>query len=189
MFTYRKADSADFPLILALQKDNLLQNLEPQAQQDGFLSIEYTRDQLEYINSELGIFVAIENAHLAGYIIAQTMDFALQSPLITTMVRRFPAVIYRSRPLSGFKTFIYGPVCIDRQSRGQGILEGLFNVMLKTLHGQFDVGVAFVSERNPRSLHAHRDKLGMKPVDEFKFNGQKYWTLVFGLKTNILENK
>lgn len=53
--------------------------------------------------------------------------------------------------------------------------------MLQTLKGQYDVGVAFVSERNPRSLHAHQDKLGMEAVDEFEFNGQKYWTLVFGL--------
>lgn len=185
---FRRSDPSDFPMILALQKDNLLGNLEPQDQQDGFLSIEYSRDQLESLNNELGIFVAQDNDHLAGYLIAQTMDHALQSPLISTMVKRFPDVLYRARPLSGFRTFIYGPVCIERRSRGQGILEGLFNVMLKTLK-QFDVGVGFVSERNPRSLHAHQDKLGLKVVDEFEFNGQKYWTLVFGLKTNILENK
>jgi hypothetical protein len=117
------------------------------------------------------------------------MDFALQSPLINTMVRRFPHVLYQSRPLSGYRTFIYGPVCVDRQSRGQGILEGLFNVMLQTLKGHFDVGVAFVSEQNPRSLHAHVDKLGLKMADEFEFNGQKYWTLVFGLKLQGRERK
>jgi len=50
--------------------------------------------------------------------------------------------------------------------------------MLQSLKGQFDVGVAFVSEKNPRSLYAHRDKLGMKVVDEFEFNGQQYNTLV-----------
>lgn len=177
---FRRAETKDIPEILELQKRNLLGNLEPQDQQDGFLSIEYSSDQLESLNNQLvGIFVAINNDHLAGYVIAQTMDFAIQSPLISTMVKRFPDVIYQSRPLSGFKTFIYGPVCIDKRHRGQGILEGLFNVMLKTLRGQYDVGVAFVSERNPRSLHAHQDKLGLKVVDEFEFNGQKYWTLVF----------
>ena len=181
MLIFRKAKPTDFPKILELQKDNLLRNLEPQDQQDGFLSIEYSQDQLESINNELGIFIAIDNDHLAGYLIAQTMDFVLQFPLTTTMGKRFPDVIYQSRPLSGLKTFIYGPVCIDKRYRGQGIPEGLFNVMLKTFKGQYDVGVAFVSERNPRSFHAHQNKLGMQVVDEFEFNGQKYQTLVFGV--------
>ena len=162
-----------------LQQANLLKNLNPQEQQDGFLSIEYSSDQLERLNNELGISVAVEDDHLAGYLIAQTMDFALQSPLIITMVKRFPDSLHRARQLSGFRSFIYGPVCINKESRGQGILEGLFNVMLQTLKGQFDVGVAFVSECNPRSLYAHREKLGMKVVDEFEFNGQQYNTLVF----------
>jgi hypothetical protein len=51
--------------------------------------------------------------------------------------------------------------------------------MTKTLKGQLDVGVAFVSEKNPRSLRAHQDKLRMEVVDEFEFNGQQYNTLVF----------
>lgn len=183
MITFRQADPSDLPKILALQKDNLLRNLEPQDQQDGFLSIEYPHDQLDSLNNQLGIFIALDNDRLSGYLIAQSINFALQSPLINTMVKRFPDVPYRSRPLSEFKTFIYGPVCIDRQSRGRGILEGLFNVMLKTVQ-QYDLGVAFVSERNPRSLYAHRVKLGMQVVDEFEFNGQKYCTLVFGVERN-----
>lgn len=179
MIIFREAESQDIPTILELQKKNLLKNLEPQDQQDGFLSIEYSADQLAKLNQDLGIVIAQEDDYLAGYLIAQTLDFALKSPLIATMGKRFPDIDYRTRPLSGFRTFIYGPVCIDKESRGQGILEGLFNVMLQSLKGQFDAGVAFVSEKNPRSLYAHRDKLGMKVVDEFEFNGQQYNTLVF----------
>ena len=182
MIIFRKADPSYFPKILALQKDNLIQNLPPHDQQDGFLSIEYSHGQIERLNNELGIFIAIDSDRLSGYHIAQRMDFALQSPLINTMVSRFPNVLYHSLPLSGYRTFIYGPVCIDRRSRGQGVLEGLFNIILQTLKGQYDIGVAFVSELNRRSLHAHQDKLGMKVVDEFVFNGQKYWTLVFSVK-------
>ncbi len=182
MFIFRKANSQDIPLILKLQKLNLLKNLMPSEQQDGFLSIEYSADQLEHLNQELGIFVAQENDHFAGYLIAQTMDFALRSPLIATMVMKFPDVQYNGRPLSRYKTFIYGPVCIDKELKGQGVLEGLYSLMLKTLQGQYDVGVAFVSERNSRSLYAHRDKLGMEVVDEFECNGQRYNTLVFSMQ-------
>ena len=47
----------------------------------------------------------------------------------------------------------------------------------------------FVSERNPRSLHAHQNKLGMKSADEFEFNGEKYSTLMFGLTIREDENQ
>ncbi len=181
MIIFRKALKSDVPTILELQKRNLLHNLPPQDRQDGFLSIEYSTAQLEWLAGEIGIFVATENDHLAGYLIAQPMDFAMQSPLIDTMVNRFSDVIFRARPLSGVRTFIYGPVCIEKGSRGTGVLRGLFNVMLRTLKDRFDTGVAFVSVRNPRSLRAHQDKLGMKVVDEFDFNGQKYHTLAFDM--------
>ena len=122
-------------MILELQKRNLLKNLEPQDQQDGFLSIEYSAAQLAQLNQDLGIVIAQEDDYLAGYLIAQTMDFALKSPLIATMVKRFPDIHYRTRPLSGFRTFIYRPVCIDKESRGQGILEGLFQRHAPVIEG------------------------------------------------------
>jgi hypothetical protein len=177
--SFRKANTVDIPTIIELQKKNLLKNLEPHDRQDGFLSIEYSADQLARLNQDPGIFVALKDDHLSGYLITQAMDFALKAPLIATMVQRFPDIQYRARPLSGLRTFIYGPVCIDRRSRGQGVLEGLYTVMIGSLRGQFDLGVAFVSQKNPRSLRAHRKKLGMKVVDEFEFSGQKYYTLVF----------
>jgi hypothetical protein len=186
---FRKATPSDFPMILDLQGKNLLKNLDLQDREDGFLSIGYSADQLDRLNRELGIFVALKDDHLAGYLITQTLEFAAQSPLITTMVKRFPNVQYKGRPLSIFRAFMYGPVCIDKEQRGQGILEGLYEVMLTTLQGQYDVGVAFVSENNPRSFHAHRDKLGMEVVDDFEFNGQKYNTLVFGTGSSRAENQ
>ncbi len=149
--------------------------------QDGFLSIEYSHEQLERLNNELGIFIAVENSKLLGFLVAQTMDSASHSPIIRTMTSRFPSVVFRSRPLSEYNIYMYGPVCIYKHARGKGILEGLFNIMLKTLKVRYEVGVAFVLEQNPRSLHAHRDKLGMQVVDEFEFSGQKYWTLAFRL--------
>jgi hypothetical protein len=186
---FRKADPSDFPKILELQKDNLIQNLLPPDQKDGFLSIEYSHNELERFSNELGIFIAMDNYSLSGYLIVQRMDFAKQSPLINTMANRFTDVLYQSQPLSGYQSFLYGPVCVSKQSRGQGVLEGLFNAMRQTVKGQYDVGVAFVSELNPRSLHAHQDKLGMKIADEFEFNGQKYWTLVFEVKSKVRKRK
>ena len=184
---FRKATGQDIPLILELQEKNLLKNLQPDEQQDGFLSIRYSAGQLNYLTQDLGIFVAEKHTRLAGYLIAQNLDFANQSALINSMVRRFSDIQFNGRPLTSFRIFIYGPVCINKESRGQGVLEGLYKLMLRTLH-QYDIGIAFVSEKNPRSLFAHRMKLGMTVADNFEFNGQRYNTLVFAVGSSGIEN-
>src|SRR6266545_2342785 len=81
--------------------------------------------------------------------------------------------------LSSFGSYIYGPVCIDRNYRGRGLLRGLFEAQKKELAGQFEIGVAFVSRSNPHSLTAHVDGLGMAEVGDFECRGNIYATLVF----------
>jgi hypothetical protein len=175
---YRKATPADFEGILMLQHQNLKTTLQEDLSQ-GFLSIEFTREQLHRINSELGIFVAVQGNVVIGYLMAESIEFAIGSPLIAHLLKRLMDFVFEDVPLASRCLFVYGPVCIDKQHRGQGVLEGLFSVMLLTLRGQYDVGVVFVSELNPRSLSAHQDKLKMQAVDSFEFNGLEYKTLVF----------
>jgi hypothetical protein len=179
LIQYRKATPADFEGILRLQHQNLLTTLKGEDLSQGFLSIEFTREQLHKVNSELGIFVALQGKEVIGYLMAESIEFATGSPLIAHLLKRLKDFVYEDVPLSSRCLFVYGPVCIDKQHRGDGILEGLSNIMLQTLKGQYDVGIAFVSEQNPRSLHAHQVKLGMQIIDEFEFNGQKYRTLAF----------
>jgi len=179
LIQYRKAIPTDFDGILHLQHQNLITTLQKKDLSQGFLMIEFTREQLYKINSELGIFVAVQGKEVIGYLMAESTDFAVGSPLIAHMFSRLMEFTFDNVPLSSCKLFVYGPVCIEKNHRGQKILDGLFKVMLNTLQGQYDVGVAFVSALNPRSFNAHKNKLGMRIADEFEFNGQKYWTLVF----------
>ena len=54
--------------------------------------------------------------------------------------------------------------------------------MKEALSADYDFGIAFVSQQNPRSLQAHTAKLGMKVIDEFDFGGGRYWTIAFRMK-------
>jgi predicted N-acetyltransferase YhbS len=175
----RKATPVDFEGILRLQQQNLLSTLRGEDLSQGFLTIELTREQLHKINSELGIFVAIQGEKVIGYLMAESLEFAVGSPLIAHLLNRLKEIVFNDVPLSSRRMFVYGPVCIDREHRGRRVLEELFKVMLQAVREHYDVGVAFVSVLNPRSFHAHTNKIGMVMIDEFEFNGQKYWTLVF----------
>ncbi len=134
------------------------------------------------MNNELGIFVAVQGEAIMGYLMAESVEFAVGAPLIAHMLKKLKNVEFDGVPLLFCCLFVYGPVCIDKQYRGQGILEGLFGIMKETLKANYDFGIAFVSLKNPRSLQAHTSKLGMRIVDEFEFGGEKYNTLAFRLK-------
>ncbi|HYA86865.1 MAG TPA: hypothetical protein VEI57_07375 [Nitrospirota bacterium] len=182
LIQYRKAFPSEFEGILRLQQQYLKTTLPESDLSQGFLSLEFTREQLHKINSELGIFVALHGKEVIGYLMAESLEFAVGSPLMAHLLNRLNEFIFNNAPLPSYHLFVYGPVCIEKQHRGQSVLEGLFNVMVQTLQGHYDVGLAFVSALNLRSFNAHKNKLGMQLVDEFKFKGQKYWTLVFAVE-------
>jgi predicted N-acetyltransferase YhbS len=178
---YRKATPDDFDGILRLQNKNLLTNINDEDLSQGFLTIPISKKQLDRISSAHGIFVAIHGTEVIGYVMAQSLELAVGSPLIAHMISRVKEIVFEGFSLSSCKLLNYGPVCIEKQYRGKGILDRLFKLMLQTLQGQFDVGIGFVSEQNPRSYSAHKNKLGLRLIDEFEFNGQKYYTFAFAI--------
>ena len=186
---FREASPADFEGILRLQYQNLRTTLQGEDLSQGFLSIEFTKEQLYRIHGELGIFVALQDTRLIGYLMAESLEHAARSPLIAYMLKRLKDMAHEGAALFSSRLFVYGPVCVERQFRGRGILEGLFEVMKKRLRDNYDAGIAFVSERNPRSLQAHTGKLGMRVIDEFEFEGGRFKTLCFGMQEGVLNRK
>ena len=65
---FRRARAEDFSDILRIQAANLIGNLKPQDCQDGFLSAEFSRRQLEEIESDIVLLVASEKSRLLGYL-------------------------------------------------------------------------------------------------------------------------
>ena len=178
---YRQAIAADFPKILSLQSQNLRWNLDEIQQQQGFLSVEYRDDELIEINNGLGIFIAIENDQLLAYAMAETQEFARQVPLIAHMASRFPSTTLNHKAIKSFRYFIYGPVCIAPAARGRGLLNGLLTAISVALQARFDLGIAFIAKSNIHSYHAHVRKNRMTVIDEFEFDGRRFWTVAFHL--------
>jgi hypothetical protein len=176
---YRKATPADVEGILRLQNQNLITTLEGKDLSQGFLTIPLSKEQIYRISSEHGIFVAHQGTDVIGYMMEQSVEIAIGSPLIAYMISRLKEYIYEGFPLASCKLFVHGPVCIEKQYRGKGVLDQLFKFMLQEL--KCDVGIGFVSAQNPRSYNAHKNKLGLQVIDEFEFGAWKYFTLAFAV--------
>ncbi|MGH7794984.1 MAG: N-acetyltransferase [Candidatus Binatia bacterium] len=178
---YRRAQPEDYSAILDLQSANFIANLSEEERKRGFLSAQCTPDQTARIAEDLGTTVAVVNKQVAGFLCAFRNEFETGSPVIAKMLESYDRLTFEGRPLSAFKSYIYGPVCIGREYRGRGLLHGLYEAQKKDLAGQFEAGVAFVARSNPHSLSAHVAGLGMIEAGDFVLQDHVYVTLVFRL--------
>jgi hypothetical protein len=181
---FRRYTSEDLPEILRIQKDNFVSNLLKDDRQDGFLSVEFSSQQFEAMNRQIPIIVADLGSQLGGYVCGISLSSGGQVPILAHIISLFPETPFRNQLLDQYRSFIYGPVCVEKQLRGQGVLEGLYAELLHQLTGKFDVGVLFISQDNPRSLHAHIHKLGMENVRDFEFNGNHFSLLAFAVPSH-----
>jgi predicted GNAT family N-acyltransferase len=101
--------------------------------------------------------------------------------ILVKMIECYESLRFDGRFLNEYRSYVYGPVCVDRSVRGQGVLESLFHECLVQLAGCFEIGVLFISAENQRSIEAHRRKLGMERVGEFEFDEKMFQVLAFRL--------
>jgi AmpD protein len=118
----RRAVLADYPGILQLQAANYLGILTAAERSSGFLSAQFTPEQVAAMAADLGIIVASDDDRIVGYLCAHRADLAPVPPLIEAMFACAWTVVYRGNALAGARVFTYGPVCIDRAYRGRGLL-------------------------------------------------------------------
>lgn len=177
--TYRCFEPRDIEEILRIQNDNLLANLSRTEKADGFLSVAFPPQQFSEMHHDIPIVVADTGSQLGGYLCGSSLAYSKKIPLMAHMVGLFKDTTYKHRPLEAYRSFFYGPVCIDRPFRGRGMINGLFTEQMHQLAGKFDVGALFVSCDNPRSLQAHTHHLGMKRLRTFEFNGNDFYLLAF----------
>jgi predicted GNAT superfamily acetyltransferase len=177
--SYRRPLPGDYTAILDLQSANYIANISVQEREQGFLSAQFTLEQTAQIAQDLGTIVAVVDDQIVGFVCAFRNEFETGSPVIAKMLESYDRFMFEAKPLRTFRSYIYGPVCVAREYRGQGLLRGLYEAQKRDLAGQFEIGVAFVSRSNPHSLDAHVKGLGMTEVGDFECRGNIYVTLAF----------
>jgi predicted GNAT superfamily acetyltransferase len=176
---FRRATSQDYSAILRLQRANYISNLTDEERREGFLSAEFTPEQVAAMAEDLGTMLAVVGNDVAGFVCAFRREFNTGSPVIAKMLESYDRVQFDGKPLSRYQSYLYGPVCIGREYRRRGLLRGLYQAQLTDLAGQFEVGAAFVARNNPHSLQAHVGGLGMTEVGDFEVKGNIYVILAF----------
>lgn len=175
----RKAKVEDVDGILHLQKQYHIATILEEDKKDGFVTTLFTREQLtNLIFEENGLFIAEKEGEIIAYAMAASWQYWSSWPLFSFMIKGLPKVNYQNQQLDINNSYQYGPICVDKQYRGTGVLEELFFYLREEMSARFPYLITFINRNNPRSLAAHTRKLGLEILKEFEYNQNNYYELI-----------
>lgn len=162
----RAMDSNDLGWVLALYQANARDALTPrQRARQGFVQGRMSRESLSDMLEGPGAYVAV----LDGKGVA-----ALFTHEITTVGDGPGAHAGRLAIEEGLpRPFLYGPVVVAEQARGQGVMRKLSEHALRQAAARFETAVAFTDAENPASAAAHR-RLGWQPIGTFDLGERSF---------------
>jgi hypothetical protein len=123
------------------------------------------------------LFIAKEDEEVLAYVMAASWQFWSKWAMFQYMIKELPNLEYLGETLSVDNSYQYGPICIDKSLRGTVVLKEMFNFSLEHMAKRYPILVTFVNQINPRSYQAHTRKLRLDVIQEFEFNGNRYWEL------------
>lgn len=186
MIIYRNATPDDLPGVGELQKRYHISTIPEEDKADGFVTTLFTPEQfLSLIEEENGLAIACDGDRVISYAMAASWEYWSVWPLFQHMIADLPNIEYLGRRLSTENSYQYGPVCIDKEYRGRGVLEHIFEFSRRQMAPRYPVMVTFINQINPRSYDAHTRKVGMEFLKTFDFNGNHYYELGYDMSRKV----
>jgi hypothetical protein len=156
MITYATANSkSDLEGILKLQKANLAKTLAPdEIKSQGFVTVDHTYDQLEKLNEYEKHVIAKDENKIIGYLLAMIKRSKFDIHILIPMFNAFDIISYNDKKIAEYNYIVVGQVCIDKQYRGQGILDSCYDVYKKSYEKKYDFAITEIASTN--SVHLMR---------------------------------
>ena len=182
------AENSDINGILKLHNKYQVDSIKEDDKKDGFVTTAFSKEQLQdIIEQEQGIFIAIKDDEVLGYVMSASWQYWSKWAMFTFMIDDLTNLKYLDTTLTINNSYQYGPACIDKKVRGSGLLEKLFDFALESMSKKYPILVTFVNKINLRSFEAHKRKLGLEIIQEFEFNGNQYHELVYDTSKRVLK--
>lgn len=180
------ANIEDIEKVLELHFKYQIDRIKEEDKKDGFVTTPFTKEQLtKLINEEQGLFIALKNDTVIAYVMSASWQFWSAWPMFAFMRENLHKLQYLGETLSVENSYQYGPVCVDKSVRGSGVLEEIFHFARKEMAKRYPILVTFINKINERSYQAHTKKLGLEVIDEFTYNNNHYYELVYDTNKNL----
>ena len=171
----------DIEGVLALQELYLVSNLSEEEKKSGFVTTPFSAKQLTSVINNEGLFIAKDDHKIIAYIFAESWEFFSQYPIFEYMIGLFPKLEFLDFEINSITSFQYGPVCIYKKYRGQGLITVLFEFMRIHIVKKYSLSLTFINKTNIPSLKAHTEKLKWTIISDFQFNNNDYFILGYDM--------
>ncbi len=149
------AREADAPGIHALMQPNLAAN-------GGSLSANLSLEQIAGMLAAMPMVVARRGDEVLGFLLTCSAEDGRAIPILKAMLEAYPGAP---------GAYVYGPICVATEQRGQGIAQAMFAALRGLLPGR--EGILFVRADNEASLRAHA-RMAMREVARFHFRSAEH---------------
>lgn len=164
--------------VLALHNKYQVDSISERDKADGFITTAFTKAHLtSLIKEEDGLFIACLDQKIVAYAMAASWGFWSRWPMFEFMVEHLDDSTYQEQKITVENSYQYGPVCVDKSVRGQGVFESIFNFSLDKMSQRYPIMVTFINKINPRSFEAHTRKTNLQVIKHFEFNNNHYYKL------------
>ena len=185
---YKIAQIKDIEKVLQLHFKYQIDTIRQEDKKDGFITTAFTKEQMvDLITLEQGLFIAIENEKIVAYVMSASWKFWSRWPMFAFMMEDLPNLEYLGQKLTVQNSYQYGPVCVDKEYRGSGVLEKIFDFARENMAKRFPILVTFINKINPRSYEAHTKKLKLEVIKEFTYNNNNYYELVYDTSKSLFK--
>lgn len=169
--------AADLADILRLQAANLPQHLPAEKQAtDGFVTVHHNPELLRQMNREAPSIIARYEGELAGYCLAMPESFRQAIPVLIPMFEEVDQLRFEGEKLSG-NYIVSGQVCVGERFRGQGVFDELHAFYRDTYKAKYKYLLTEISQRNQRSLKAHK-RIGFQTIKQYQAPNGEIWDIV-----------
>ena len=184
--TLKIAEHSEIEAVLKLHAKYQVDSIQEEDKKDGFVTTAFTKSELtQLIEAEQGLFIAKEGEVVLAYVMAASWQFWAQWPMFAHMIKDLPNLEYLGQKLSVENSYQYGPICIDKSMRSTSLLPDIFDFARVEMAKRYPILVTFVNKVNPRSFEAHKRKLGLEVIQEFEFNGNFYYEMVYDTSKSV----
>jgi len=165
--------------IYHLNQRNLKQNLNEETRKhEGFVTWLYSMELLEKMH-QLSPSIIIKDAdYLAAYALTTLKEAKTFHPDLELMFCNLETVWYKNKPLSDYKFYCMGQICVDEKFRGLGLVLMLYVKHKEVYSNQYDFILTEISTSNTRSLKAH-EKIGFKTIHTYKDSVDEWKVVVW----------
>ncbi len=179
MITYSTSTStSDLQGILSLQQQNLAVNLSPdEVLSQGFVTVTHRLEDLSRMNEIEAHVVAKDGEQVIGYLLAMTVQSKADFPVLIPMFELFERIQFREKPVAACHYLVVGQVCVDKNYRGQGILDQCYEAYKNRFKDKYDFAITEIAIKNQRSIKAH-NRIGFREIHRYKAPDGVEWSVV-----------